>query len=648
MKRRTLLGSAAMTLGGASVIGTGAFTSVKAERSLSVDVVGDESAFLQLEPGCGIENDIQSSDESGGAGGSNAGTPPQSSDFVYNKNDDTIAIDLTESIAQNGAGNISGEGITGDSLWRFPNAFKIKNQGTQPVCIDLQVQNNDGQEITLNSGGEATVGGDNVREFSESDPAVVFYPGTNDTRGNLFNNEDTDGLLLNPPGADSPGSQCIGFNVRTFGFGSDSVDNPLEDAKLIITADAGGACRENREAQPQPGLGVMLDSVDSPDPSSIDGSIIDNTPSAQKIEETIKIRLEASETEKEIDIDDDSLRTAESGFEFNFDLENVELGPGKHTAVVTATAEGVAPVSDSVEFVISGDLDAAGKIVYQTNSSNGGSRNLKTIAGDGGKITDLGVADAQAIGPATADITGNGLNDLPYVDADGNLKLVDNNGDKTTLVNKSEVEEEQRPDHNKTLLVVGMWDGTGPSVFYSNQSHSKIYRVSFSSDSPTEVADPTDGVNAIIGIGDIDGDGENELLFVDGSQHIRYLDKEQDSPIELENGGTESDNGIGVGSIAEFGGSKYVIFISNNEIKLVNDVADDDTITISPSGNKKPAKSPPTVASVDGSSGDKIVYISNDKRIKYIPNPTGDQSIKDLKNQNENTIKADDSIGVTS
>lgn len=645
MKRRTLLGSAAMTLGGASVIGTGAFTSVKAERSLSVDVVGDESAFLQLEPECGIENDIQSSDESGGAGESNAGTPPQSSDFVY-ENDGTIAIDLTESIARNGAGNISGEGITGDSLWRFPNAFKIKNQGTQPVCIDLQVQNNDGQEITLNSDGEATVGGDKVREFSKSDPAVVFYPGTNDTRGNLFNNEGTDGLLLNPSGADSPRSQCIGFNVRTFGFGSDSADNPLEDAKLIIRADAGGACRENGATQPQPGLGVMLDSVDSPDPSSIGGSIIDNTPSTQAIEETIKIRLEASETEKEIDIDDDSLRTAESGFEFNFDLENVDLGPGKHTAVVTATAEGVAPVSDSVEFVISGDLDAAGKIVYQTNSSKGGSRNLKTIAGDGGKITDLGVADAQAIGPATADITGNGLNDLPYVDGNsGALKLIDSSGAESTLVGGG---SNAAPSTSKTLLAVGRWNQSGPSVFYADDSGKSIYQVSpghdpellANSGSESRGASLEHGVKAIMGVASFNEEDENQLLFVDTTNDIKYLRsnggvEELDSELEV-----SSSNGIPAGQPVEFDGTEWAIFVEQNDIRLVTS---DENIKLE---DKNPKKAPLTAVDIDGDGNKEIVYIGNGNKIHYTRDLTGSSRVRKLVDENGNEIKAKWSIGV--
>jgi hypothetical protein len=48
MKRRQLLLSGGATLGGASILGAGAFTSVAADRDVAVNVAGDSDAFLQL------------------------------------------------------------------------------------------------------------------------------------------------------------------------------------------------------------------------------------------------------------------------------------------------------------------------------------------------------------------------------------------------------------------------------------------------------------------------------------------------------------------------------------------------------------------------------------------------------------------------
>ncbi|UWG50669.1 DUF1102 family protein [Halalkaliarchaeum sp. AArc-CO] len=51
MKRRQfILGLSATAASGATVLGSGAFTSVTAERGISVEVVGDNSAFLRMTP----------------------------------------------------------------------------------------------------------------------------------------------------------------------------------------------------------------------------------------------------------------------------------------------------------------------------------------------------------------------------------------------------------------------------------------------------------------------------------------------------------------------------------------------------------------------------------------------------------------------
>jgi hypothetical protein len=329
-----------MTLGGASVIGTGAFTSVRAERSISVDVVGDGSAFLKLQPYCSTESDTQSS------GGSGDGTPPQSSDFVYNE-DGAIAIDLT-AIKNNDKRPIdSGAGITEDSLWRFPNAFLIKNQGTQSVSVDLQV--NEGTEETypkIDISSEKTVDvGGGSRTFNPGAPAVVFYPGTNDSEGNLF-----------PPTSLDPGSgielspshkQCIGFNVRTFGLQSD--DAPFANANLVIRAEANA---EAPSDPPQPGLSLDINDISINAGSlELDGTVTNNSPDPQDIDITLKIQNENVGKE----VNDDGLDHVEERSDHDFEITGVDvnrLKSGTYTAVVTAIANGVAPVSDSVEFEV--------------------------------------------------------------------------------------------------------------------------------------------------------------------------------------------------------------------------------------------------------------------------------------------------------
>jgi hypothetical protein len=354
-----------MTLGGASVIGTGAFTSVEAERSISVDVVGDESAFLKLSPTC---KDGEGDDGDNEGGDTNGDSSLRSSDFVYTKDDGTIAVDLTDSIDDNDtvSRKIDGAGITEDSLWRFPNAFKIANQGTQAVAVDFEVRDKDG-EIEISSGGNAKVGG-KVREYNEDDnPAVVFYPGSNDALGNLFNDEEN-GLVLGPSD-----DQCIGFNVRTFGFGGS--DDPFKNANLRITADATEV--DEVENQPRAGLGISLSEIDGQSAGgkfNITGNV-ENNSSDGVGDITVELEiLNGNGVKVNPNGNNDKLiEDVSPGSDLGFKFEDITLdNSGSYTARVTATADGdnikVAPVSDSTDFNI-GIVSVENKQTYGQGNS---------------------------------------------------------------------------------------------------------------------------------------------------------------------------------------------------------------------------------------------------------------------------------------
>ena len=107
MKRRKLLvGIGSLAAGGAAAIGTGAFTSVEASRTIAVEVAGDSSAFLLLDPSLkSSANDVFASYDDG--------------QLVLNF-DDTAA---------------GGEGINNNAVTTFDQVFKLKNHGTQSVNI---------------------------------------------------------------------------------------------------------------------------------------------------------------------------------------------------------------------------------------------------------------------------------------------------------------------------------------------------------------------------------------------------------------------------------------------------------------------------------------------------------------------------------
>jgi hypothetical protein len=110
MQRRkfiAVLGSVAAA--GAATVGTGAFTSVEADRSVSVAIADDADGFLALEP----------------AGGPNGAYATQS--------DGTLGIDLSGS-NPTGAG---GQGVNQNAVTTIERVFAVENQGTQKVEVEL-------------------------------------------------------------------------------------------------------------------------------------------------------------------------------------------------------------------------------------------------------------------------------------------------------------------------------------------------------------------------------------------------------------------------------------------------------------------------------------------------------------------------------
>jgi len=114
MNRRTFAVSLGTLVGGGAAIGTGAFSSVTAERDFDVVVSGDAGAYLGIKP-------------HPGPNGAYADTTPQN----------TLAVDLTGDNSNVGSGIAGGEGVNANALSSFLNVFRITNQGTQAIDVDI-------------------------------------------------------------------------------------------------------------------------------------------------------------------------------------------------------------------------------------------------------------------------------------------------------------------------------------------------------------------------------------------------------------------------------------------------------------------------------------------------------------------------------
>ena len=109
-RRSVLIGLGSLVAGGGALLGTGAFTTVTAERTVSVETAGDASAFLGLAPA-----------DRDGSG---------NNEYVADPGDGTVEITL-ENTDDATSGNATG--LNQNAITVFRNLVTITNNGTQTV-----------------------------------------------------------------------------------------------------------------------------------------------------------------------------------------------------------------------------------------------------------------------------------------------------------------------------------------------------------------------------------------------------------------------------------------------------------------------------------------------------------------------------------
>jgi len=116
-RRKFVVGLGALASGSAAAMGTGAFSSVEADRTISVEVADDSNAYLRLQGAGGVNSDYVTSDGTDGV-----------LEINLDSGNDSIAGD--------------GDGVNPDAITKIDDLFVVENQGTQEV------------EITLNKSGD--------------------------------------------------------------------------------------------------------------------------------------------------------------------------------------------------------------------------------------------------------------------------------------------------------------------------------------------------------------------------------------------------------------------------------------------------------------------------------------------------------------
>ena len=132
-RRKFVIGSGALATGSAAAMGTGAFTSVEADRDVTVEVADDADAFLALSA-ADDPNGAYFDDEGGQAG-----------------------IDLSaENPSQGENDGFDGEGVNLDSQTKIFNIIEVQNQGTQAVKVTTPEDEIEGVESFDNFDPHAT------------------------------------------------------------------------------------------------------------------------------------------------------------------------------------------------------------------------------------------------------------------------------------------------------------------------------------------------------------------------------------------------------------------------------------------------------------------------------------------------------------
>ncbi|RZV06290.1 hypothetical protein BDK88_3838 [Natrinema hispanicum] len=113
-RRKFVLSVGALAAGGSLTLGTGAFSSLEAERDVAVNVAADASAYLGIQPGDGPNGN-----------------------YVDTTSSDALAINLTGDNNNIGNGLAGGQGLNANAITGIEDIFQVKNQGTQEIELKI-------------------------------------------------------------------------------------------------------------------------------------------------------------------------------------------------------------------------------------------------------------------------------------------------------------------------------------------------------------------------------------------------------------------------------------------------------------------------------------------------------------------------------
>jgi len=195
-RRSVLIGLGGLVAGGGAILSTGAFDTVEAQRTVSVETAGDADALLAL----------TAADQDGD--GDTSDNP-----YVSTTEDGQITINLDD----NDQDVANASGLNQNAITTFNELVQITNNGTQDVGtlefeIDADSDNNDGVLRIVHDGSPVE---------DDGSTAGVY------TTGNVLDSDLTVG-----------GSETFGLEVNLLDDNNPSQLNEGANFTLTITAEA--------------------------------------------------------------------------------------------------------------------------------------------------------------------------------------------------------------------------------------------------------------------------------------------------------------------------------------------------------------------------------------------------------------------------
>ena len=156
-RRKFIAAMGSLAAGGAAAMGTGAFTSVEADRTLSVDVAGDASAFLSISKATDSDGDVY----------------PNAQEYVdIDQTTGEVSLDFTQADDTSGA---SASGVNSDAKTIFDNLLDITNNGTQEVELSVD------SDLIASQGGYLGIYAENTLGDGGSDNSGLSSSDTSQT-----------------------------------------------------------------------------------------------------------------------------------------------------------------------------------------------------------------------------------------------------------------------------------------------------------------------------------------------------------------------------------------------------------------------------------------------------------------------------------